>query len=401
MYPFAFHCEGFVSFGFSSLHDILKANRKVNRVRLFLTLLGPITWLGFLVAVFWHWLRLRHERKVFLTAIDRHATSLWAGIIGGVGVAIIISGLSVLGGILLPPAVLVMLSGLTGLMLLLSGIGFGPWWLPVAGLLALCIPQTQFAQGFSEAWTWRLLLLVGLLWLAEAGLIKVFDPPIDVPTLIQGPRGAKIAVYAHRQFYWLPLVLPISGTTFAQFSWWPALTIGNTHFALIGLPLILGVALRTKKQLPKNAIKSWIWQYLIAGVVSVALAAGAWALPTYAPIWLMIAVVVGIVVGIANHLANKRGINYVSQTVTGVRLVAIQPETPAAKMGLEAGDVVLLCNQIPVHNDAELYAAIQAHPTYCRLKVMRLDGAIKLCETAIYEGAPHELGMITFAEEQA
>ncbi len=86
--------------------------------------------------------------------------------------------------------------------------------------------------------------------------------------------------------------------------------------------------------------------------------------------------------------SNKRGINYVSQTITGVRLVAIQPETPAAKMGLEAGDVVLLCNQLPVHNDAELYAAIQAHPTYCRLKVMRLDGAIKLCETAIYEG-PH------------
>ncbi|WP_125710257.1 PDZ domain-containing protein [Lacticaseibacillus porcinae] len=370
-------------------------------MRLFLTLLGPITWVGFLVAVFWHWLRLRHERKVFLTAIDRHATGLWAGVIGGVAVAIIISALSVLGGVLLSPAVLMMLSALSLVMLLLSGIGFGPWWLPIAGLLAIYLPQTRFAVGMPEAWTWRLLLLVGLLWLAEAGLLKIFDPPIDVPTIKQGPRGAKIAIYAHRQFYWLPLVLPISGTTFAQLPWWPALTIGNLHFALIGLPVILGVALRTKKQLPKTAIKLWIWQYLIAGLLALALTAGAWALPRYAVIWLGIAVIVGIAVGVANHYANMRGINYVSQTMTGVRLVAIQPETPAAKMGLEAGDVVLLCNQMAVHNDAELYAAIQAHPTYCRLKVMRLDGAIKLCETAIYEGAPHELGMITFAEEQA
>ncbi len=401
MYPLSLNCVVLVSFGFLALHDILKANRKVNRVRLFLTLLGPITWVGFFVAIFWHWLRLRHERKVFLTAIDRHATGLWAGVIGGVGVAVVISALSVLGGLVLTPAVLVMLSGLTAVMLLLSGIGFGPWWLPIAGILAIDLPQTQFVVGDGQAWTWRLLALVGLLWLAEAGLLKVFDPPIDVPNLTMGKRGAKIAVYAHRQFYWLPLVLPIAGTTFAKLPWWPVLTIGNMHFALIGVPLILGVALRTKKQLPKTAIKLWIWQYLIAGILALALAAGAWALPAAANAWLMAAVVFGLVLGIANHQANLRGINYVSQTMTGVRLVAIQPETPAAKMGLEAGDVVLLCNQIPVHDDAQLYAAIQAHPTYCRLKVMRLDGAIKLCETAIYEGAPHELGMITFAEEQA
>ncbi len=364
-------------------------------MRLLLTLLGPVTWVGILIAIFWHWRRLAHERKVFLTAIDRHATNLWAGLIGGVGLALIVSAVSVGGGWLLPAPVLLAITALSVAALLLSGLGFAPWWLSLAGVVGVVGPVSTVAT--ADQWGWRLVALVAGLWLAEALLLAVIDPPIDVPTLTMGKRGAKIAVYAHRQFYWLPLVIPFSGSQFAALPWWPALTIGTTHFALIGLPLILGAALKTNKQLPKAALRRWAWQYLIAGGVAVGLAVGAWWLPNRA--WLVALAVLGLGLACANVWATRGGINYISQTHTGVRLVAVQPETPAAKMGLEAGDVVLLCNSLPVHDDAELYAAIQAHPTYCRLRVAGLDGEIRLCETAIYEGAPHELGMITFAEE--
>ncbi|WP_461213250.1 PDZ domain-containing protein [Lacticaseibacillus sp. GG6-2] len=365
-------------------------------MRLLLTLLGPVTWVGILIAIFWHWRRLTHERKVFLTAIDRHATSLWAGLIGGVAVALVVSALAFGGGVLLPSQVLVTITVLSLVALLLSGLGFAPWWLSLAGAVTLFVPWPQQLPQ-ATSWGWRLALLIAGLWLAEALLLAVIDPPIDVPTLTMGKRGAKIAVYAHRQFYWVPLILPLSGSQFTAFAWWPTLTIANTHFALIGLPLILGAALKTKKQLPKAALHRWAWQYLIAGGIALVIAVAAWLLPM--TVWLWVLAALGIGLALANALATRGGINYISQTQTGVRLVAVQPETPAAKMGLEAGDVVLLCNSLPVHNDAELYAAIQAHPTYCRLRVAGLDGEIRLCETAIYEGAPHELGMITFAEE--
>lgn len=368
----------------------------MKRVRLLLTLLGPVTWVGFLVAIFWHWRRLTHERKVFLTAIDRHATSLWAGLIGGVVVAIGASLIAVLGGFVLPMPVLLALSILSLLALLLSGLGFSPWWLALAGGLALSAPWPAL-HAPAGAWGWRLAALVAVVWLAEALLLKVIDPPIDVPTLKMGKRGANIAVYAHRQFYWLPLVLPVGGHTLAALPWWPTLSIGDAHFALIGLPLLLGAALQTNKQLPKTALRKWALQYLLGGVVALVLAVGALVVPSAWWLWGLAAL--GVVVACGNWWATRGGVNYISQTGTGVRIVAVQPETPAAKMHLEAGDVVLLCNSHPVHNDAELYAAIQTHPTYCRLRVAGLDGEIRLCETAIYEGAPHELGMITFAEE--
>ncbi|WP_439645401.1 PDZ domain-containing protein [Lacticaseibacillus nasuensis] len=103
--------------------------------------------------------------------------------------------------------------------------------------------------------------------------------------------------------------------------------------------------------------------------------------------------------GGVNAMSLYLGNNYISRTDLGVRLIAVQPGTPAAKMHLQAGDIVLTCNGRAVRDAASLYAAIQTQPTYCRLKVQRFDGALELTETAIFQGAPHELGMITFTEE--
>lgn len=367
----------------------------MNGLRLITTLLSPVTGLGFLIAIFWQVARLRHERKVFNTAIDRHATGLWAGLIGGIGVALIVS-LAALGlGLMVPKAVWLAISGLGVAALVLSFFGFAPWYLGLAGVVANLLEAPQ------SGWQWQLIALVALLWLAESVVLHLIDPPIDVPTIKLGKRGADIAVYDHRQLYWLPLVLPISGSTFASLPWWTTLHVGAAHFALIGLPVIIGAMLRTKKQLPQHATHQWAIQYLIAGAVAAALAAATAWLPQYSAYALWILATLGIMVAIANRWALRAGSNYISQTSSGVRIVAVLPETPAAAMGLVAGDIVLLCNTQPVHQAAELYAAIQEHPTYCRLRVQRLDGEIKLCETAIFEGAPHTLGMITFAEELA
>lgn len=367
----------------------------MNGLRLMTTLLSPVTGLGFLIAIFWQVQRLRHERKVFNTAIDRHATGLWAGLIGGIGVALLVS-LAALGlGLMVPKAVWLAVSGLCLAALVLSILGFSPWYLGLAGVTALLLDAPQ------NGWQWQVIALVALLWLAESAVLHFIDPPIDVPTIKLGKRGADIAVYDHRQLYWLPLVLPISGSTFSSLPWWATLHVGAARFALIGLPVILGVMLRTKKQLPQHATHQWAIQYLVAAGLAALLAAVAAWLGQLALYALIALAVLGAAVGLANRWALRAGSNYISQTTSGVRIVAVLPETPAAAMGLVAGDIVMLCNAQPVHQVAELYAAIQAHPTYCRLRVQRLDGEIKLCETAIYEGAPHTLGMITFAEELA
>lgn len=370
-----------------------------------ISLFGPVTVIGLFTALFWQWRRLHSERRYFHTAIDRHLTGFWATLIGGVIAAMCVSLLTVLLGLFLPPAVCLWLTGLTVVALLLSGLGYSPWWLSLAGILAIVsaplIPQLQLLLPKGTEWTWQFSMFVALLWAANGALLRLIDPPIDVPTIRSGPRGAKIAVYAHRQFYWLPLLVPVPGSWFAALPYWPTIGQGHERFALLVLPLIIGAAVRTRRQLPRTATHIWAWQYWLAGALLLVLAVINFFWPDLAMLWLGLAAVVGLGLGVANHLAARRGVSLISQTSTGVRLVAIQPDTPASKMDLNAGDIVLSCNGISVTSSAALYEAIQTQPTYCRLNVKRLDGEIKLTETAIYSGAPHELGMITFVEDLA
>ncbi|WP_225048838.1 PDZ domain-containing protein [Lacticaseibacillus kribbianus] len=368
-------------------------------MRILISMVGPVTLVGLAVALFWRWWRVRHERAVFLTAIDRHWTNWWAGLIGGVALGVVVSGVAVLLGLMLPPAATLALSGLCVLALLLSWAGFGAWGLGLAGLVVVL--ATRYLdwpplEAPGVAWAWRLAGLVGLLWLGNGALVRWLNPPIDVPSVAASRRGARVATYTRRQFYWVPLVLPVPGAWLAALPYWPQLSISDQHFALIGLPLVLGLALTTRKQLPKTALKPIGRAYLIAGALALVLGVVGNLRPAFG-LWVLGGLaVLGLALAVATRVAARAGAAFVSETGSGVRLVAVLPDTPAAKMGLEAGDIVLLANQVPVSTQAALYAALQAHPTYCRLKVQRLDGRIKLAETAIYAGAPHELGMVTF-----
>lgn len=363
-------------------------------------ILSPVTVCGLLAGLFWRVHRIRQERAVFGISIDRHWTNWWAGLLGGLVVGLILSAVAVSLGIFLPRVVLLALAALSVLSILFSGLGFSPWFLALAGLVVFW-PGLMGTTPKPATWTAGYLLLVTLAWLANAGLLRFLNPPVDVPRLRAGRRGARVATYSRRQWYWVPLVLPVSGQWLKALAWWPQLAIGHTRFALIGLPLLLGVFLTTRKQLPTHAADLWAGEYLAAGVIGAILTGLVYWRPLAGPVALGSIAALGVLLGITNWATARRGTALISQTSEGVRLVAVLPDTPASKMGLSAGDIVLTCNRLPVHNEAELYAALQTQPTYCRLKVMRLDGAIRLTETAVFNGVPHELGMITFAEEPA
>ncbi|WP_125704015.1 PDZ domain-containing protein [Lacticaseibacillus daqingensis] len=336
-----------------------------------------------LVALFWRWRRFGRERAMFGIAIDRHWTGWWAGLLGGLATGILVSGIAWGLDLRLPLPVALLLEGLVAVGLLTSGLGFSPAWLGVSGVLAVTlVPQLTAVPPVGQ-WGWHLVALIALLWAAQAGLLRFLNPPIDVPRVRDGVRGARIATYTRRQFYCVPLVLPLSGVA------WP--------WALV--PLVLGVAVTTRKQLPTAATDAWAKQSAWAAALAVGLAGLLWWRPTTALGGLIALALVSLGLAWMQHRAAGAGATFISQTTSGVRLVAIQPDTPASKMALQAGDILLTCNHLPVASEADLYAAMQTQPTYCRLKVQRLDGAIKMTETAIFNGAPHELGMITFAED--
>ena len=89
-----------------------------------------------------------------------------------------------------------------------------------------------------------------------------------------------------------------------------------------------------------------------------------------------------------------------SDTEQGVRVIGLRPHTPADKLNLDLGDIILECNRQPVNTEAEFYAALLKSPTYVHLKVRNRQQELIITETAIYNGAPHELGIVLFTDQE-
>ncbi|WP_225349677.1 PDZ domain-containing protein [Ligilactobacillus hayakitensis] len=84
------------------------------------------------------------------------------------------------------------------------------------------------------------------------------------------------------------------------------------------------------------------------------------------------------------------------QTDEGIRIIAVKPDTPAAKMNLHAGDTILTCNNIPVNTEDEFYRAIQKNAAYCHIKAKTYGGDLIIVESAIFKDSPHEIGLVLF-----
>ncbi|KRM72347.1 PDZ domain-containing protein [Lacticaseibacillus brantae] len=343
---------------------------------------------------FWANRRVAKERQQFRTAIHRQQLELWPGLLWGIVASVITSGIAVSLGVMLPQAIGLGLMGISAVTFLLGGLTFSPAWLGLAGLV-------YFWPGLQLGINWipGFASLIGLIALAQAALIRFGRVPVASPFVRESNRGRLVGGYRFRQFFWFPLVLPIPGSWFAALPFWNTLHITAPRFSLICLPIILGASFASRKQLPDAAWRFWPRQFLFGALMAFAISGLAYFDVLEASWSLGLLAVAALLLGVSLWRTHFKGQPQLTQTESGVRLLAVVPNTPAAKMGLVAGDLVLTVNGLAVSDNASLYAAVQSSPTYARLKVAQLDGEIKLTEAAIFEGAPHELGMITFPEE--
>lgn len=104
-----------------------------------------------------------------------------------------------------------------------------------------------------------------------------------------------------------------------------------------------------------------------------------------------------LIIGTAKHQDNQVDFEY-SEVMDGIRVIGIQPETPAAKMDLDIGDVILTVNNIAVANEDEFYRALSTNSTYCRFKVRDRNDQLKITESAIFKNSPHEIGVKTYSQ---
>ena len=352
-------------------------------------LIQPLLWLGILWTIVSYSLRIRSDRRNFKIALNKDCFEIRHFIKKGILWGIVGSLVSLIIGCYLPMKVIVLYEILAAVAALCtSRIDLSAVPLYILGILTV-LRQSAILP--------VILLLLGFNYFVKERLTHGENAIWFTPQIKHNRRKRRLAVYRWSEFTILPLMIYIPGTLMEKlFHFLPLLHFGEFHFSLFILPFFVSSAGRIRGEQIETRMQVVQKQNLILAVGAFAFAVVAWLLPHLGILWIMLMLALTVGVHLYHYLQiNKNRAQYI-EVSEGIRVIAIRPGTPAAKMSLNPGDVILTCNNQPVTNENQFYEALQLDSAYCHLKVKTMSGDLKITEGAIYNDSPYELGIVQF-----
>lgn len=370
---------------------------------LILNYLGaPILWLGILAVIFSYNQRVKKERKQFRVAINKDFFEGRIFIKYGLLFAIVSSVLAIIAGITLPVQSIIIYQLIVVLACLLRGFS------DISFLTSLFVffmsgiffsNELNLGKVFNDNTATNWLALVFVSFILEYLLIGSFKKESLTPELKKGKRGRKIVNYFGRQTTVFPMLILIpSGDMGQVMKFWPILNIGNHTFTLAVLPFLMSVGLKVTKYSKEESIKLKLKDVKLMSILALLAVIGSFITKDKMLAVSLIALMLIVDAYLTIKRRNKEkqiDTGYV-QTDEGIRIIAVRPDTPAAKMNLHAGDTILTCNNIPVNTEDEFYRAIQKNAAYCHIKAKTYGGDLIIVESAIFKDSPHEIGLVLF-----
>ena len=364
-------------------------------------LLTPVLWLGILYVIISYNQRINKERKQFRVAINKDFYEGRNFIKYGLFFFVMGSLISMILGLTLPTNSVYIYQILVVLAFLINGFSTTSMLLVMtaAGILELVVPRfiTFFGDVFPEISgpSWLLLIFISIL--ADYYLKRNMKKHPLSPRIKSGKRGRNIATYLGRETIVFPLLVLIpSGTLSSTLNFWPVFNIGNQKFSLILFPIFISTSVKVIKRAKERVIQDKLKNTELLLGLTVILIVLTKFMSRLFLISLIILTVVSIFLEIKLRKKEKDANSWYVETDEGIRIISVQPETPAAKMKLQPGDVILTCNNRVVNSEEEFYQALQLNSAYCHVKVRTYEGDLRIAESAIFMDSPHEIGLILF-----
>lgn len=375
-----------------------------------LILIQPVLWLGILRNYIIYRKRVKRERNDFNTSIspkDYEMKHFWLsffvlGILGSI--------ISILAGVYLSlPWIIIYEALLVINLIIIPGQFFTVLNVVIATALTYLSYRFDLfsyidTQNVDTKATYlgnALILLVIILFIS-ALYMKMFLGNYQSPKIFKNQRGNKVAGYLNKEFAILPIALLIPGDQIhAAINWWPVFSTGQHQFTVFVLPVLIGIRFTIFKSIPKEFFKKLAKRLLWLTVLGIILIVITYLFNDVENIDLIsmaILLVLYLFILIRTKHKDSKKAKWFSDAVNGLRVIAVRKNTPADKMGVEMGDLIVEVNNIQVSTEDDLYKATQTSPTFCRLKVLNRQDRIKIMETAIYSDSPNELGVVIIKE---
>jgi hypothetical protein len=385
------------------LLDVLKALGKF--------ILHPLLFLSVLLAIMTGYFRVKRERRDFHTRLLDGYHDLRVLLSYGIAVGLLFSLVIIGAGLVIPVFALTLIGALSVFFALTRNFhlmsaaittGFSYFLLVTVHYFDLEIPYVHtYLEDLNLGLLSSVMVLAGVLTLIEGILIKLNGWKHTSPRLIKSERGLKVGVHKSKKLWLVPMfVLLPTGSLTLPFDWWPVFTLGTESYSLLCVPFLLGFQQLVKSTLPEVAIKQmgsrvfWLGAFILTLAVT-----GFWA-----PMFSVAAGVIAIL-GRAWLIYRHRSAEdskpyYYKRQSKGVMILGILPGTPAEKLSLSIGEIILKVNGTDVNTERGFYEALQKNGAYCKLEVLGTNGENRFEQGALYEGDHHELGIL-FADQDS
>lgn len=301
---------------------------------------------------------------------------------------ILLSGLSFLSGFM----VSIPFSLLLGFIMLVVAIANRFSWLSASYVLPITAAILYFVNVYGEGYlpiSWIVNLditdlfyipfLVGMLLLAETWYLSGIHHVDSFPDLVKSSRGKYLGQHRIKKLTIVPFVALLPGGFIEPFaSWWPLLEVGGSSFGLIVIPYVLGFEYVAKSMLPKHASKWLSKRIAVLAIVVLLLAAGGYFVPILTVFALAAAFIGKEIVQYSYRNVEQKNVPIFQPAGNGLVVLGTLPDTPADKLELIPGEIIVKVNGIKVDNEEEFYHAVNNNRAFCKLSIKDLSGEIRL-----------------------
>lgn len=244
-------------------------------------------------------------------------------------------------------------------------------------------------------------VLLGLLMIAEGILIFRNGRKGTSPKLIKGKRGLRVGVHEVKRLWMLPLFLIIPGEALqSSFEWWPVFSFGSQTYSILFVPFAIGYYQQIQGMLPVKAVQQLGKKVIVFGTVLTCLSAAVYWYPLASIVITALAIIGRELLSLRQRLAEDNLPFYFSQRNKGLMILGVIPESPAAKMGLDVGEIVSKANGVTITDEESFYEAMQKNRAHCKLEVLDINHQVRFVSRALYEGDHYQLGILFVQDEK-
>lgn len=379
--------------------------------------LQPVFIIGLLYTIFNRNKRVKYSRKNFRVNFNRTNFELKDFFIKGLLPGILVSILSLVLGVPLTIEWYLIYQIVAILFLLIGGSRFihPIFTFSMTSILMYAANLFQFDLNFQwlqpvinenlfimnfELNSLPLLLMNVLLFTSFILLITTFVMSRDnenkiFPILGSSKRGKTIAQYPNKSLWVLPMLIIVPGEVIEPFAdWWPLLNIGGDRFALLILPVLIGLHYTVSTQLLNEATsiiqKEFRWLSLV-GLLGVVLT-------YFYPILSIVVTGLLLIIGLFILYRHRKRENLwtfrYGPADEGLRVIAVRPDSPAERLNLSIGDIIMDMNDKTMNSREEFNEMLAYNRSYIKMRIKRKDGEIVIAETPLYDDDYNNLGLL-------